>query len=61
MLPRKRNFLFLVIALIMMSGFIFILRQENPAKPAEIPEGDYSYTIEYAKHRIQQVMEEKHL
>jgi len=32
-----------------------------PRKPIRIPLGDYTYTMAYAEHRIQQVMKQKHL
>ena len=36
-------------------------KRGEPRKPAEIPRGDYSYAIEFADHRISQVMAQKHL
>jgi len=32
-----------------------------PRKPNPIPSGNYTYTMAYAEHRIQQVMKQKHL
>ena len=32
-----------------------------PKKPNPIPPGDYSYTVDYAEHRIRQLMKQRHL
>ncbi len=62
MLTRKIKILLIVIMIAVVCGVIFILWPgTEPRKPAKIPIGDYSYTIEYAEYRIQQVMEQKHL
>ena len=62
MLTRKRKLLFIAMTLAVVCGVIFFLWQGGePRKPAEIPLGDYSYTIELAEYRIRQVMKQKHL
>lgn len=36
-------------------------QRTSPAKPDLIPPGDYSYAVDFAEHRIQQVMKQRHL
>jgi hypothetical protein len=35
-------------------------RRLGARKPDPIPPGDYSYTVDYAEHRIQQLMKRHH-
>jgi len=61
----RRKILLLFLSLTLLAfvglGFFWGLQNNGPRKPDSIPLGDNSYTIEYAAHRIQQVMENKHL
>ncbi len=59
---RRKTIVLIAIAAIVVFIVVAVLWQERkPRKPAVIPLGDYSYTIEYAEYRIQQVMQQKHL
>ena len=59
--PRKTIILIAIAAIVVIIVVAALWQGERPRKSAEIPRGDYSYTLEYAEYRIQQVMEEKHL
>ena len=62
MLSRRNKYALILISMILVFGVIVALwRWGKPRKPAEIPLGNYSYTIEYAQYRIPKVMEKKHL
>jgi CubicO group peptidase (beta-lactamase class C family) len=36
-------------------------QRTGPKKPDPIPPGDYTYTVDYAEHRIHQIMQQHHL
>ena len=62
MKTRRKPIIFITIAAIIIITAVAVLWQGGqPRKPEEIPLDDYLYSIEYAEHRIQQVMEENHL
>ena len=50
-----------VLVLLLLSAGVVLWRSRIPQKPAFIPLGDYTYTLEYAEYRISQVMEQKRL
>jgi CubicO group peptidase (beta-lactamase class C family) len=60
---RKKTIYLLVTLLLVFPAITFWVdwRTRAPRKPAPIPLGDYSYSVEYAEYRIAQLMERKHL
>ena len=50
-----------VLVLVLLVAGIVLWRWHTPTKPVSITRGDYTYTIEYSKYRISQVMKQKHL
>jgi CubicO group peptidase (beta-lactamase class C family) len=61
-MSSRGKILFVAITTIVALGVVFIVWSgRKPRKPATIPPGDYSDTIEFAAHRIPQVMKQKHL
>ena len=62
-MKTRRNTIILsaVIIILVITTMLIVWQGGKPGKPAEIPTGDYSYTLEYAEYRITQVMEQKHL
>jgi len=62
MITRIKSITFTSIAAIVIVTVVTALWQGGkPRKPAEISQGDFAYTIEYAEYRIQQEMKQKHL
>jgi len=58
---RKNILRVFVLVLLFLLASVMLWRSRIPQKPAYIPAGDYTYTIEYAEYRISQVIEQKHL
>jgi CubicO group peptidase (beta-lactamase class C family) len=62
MKTRKRLITLIGITAVLVIVVVSMLWQRGkPRKPAEIPRGDYSYSIEFADYRISQLMAQKHL
>ena len=62
---RKRKQILRVLALILLLLLAIVSfwswGRAAPKKPDPIPPGDYSYTVDYAEHRIHQLMKQHHL
>ncbi|MBM3134725.1 MAG: beta-lactamase family protein [Chloroflexi bacterium] len=59
---RKKVILAAMIPLVLLAGVSFWNWQRaGPKKPDPIPPGDYTYTVDYAEHRIHQLMQQHHL
>lgn len=62
MITRRKTITLTSIAAIVIVTVVTALWQGGkPRKPAEISQGDFTYTLEYTQFRIQQVMEQMHL
>lgn len=63
MLKPKRKTTFLIL-LCLFIGFLvlsWVWQSTTPKKPNLIPSGDYTYTVEYADHKIHQLMKQHNL
>jgi len=59
---RKKVILVAVLPLVLLASVSFWSWQRAaPQKPDPIPPGDYTYTVDYAEHRIHQLMQQHHL
>lgn len=58
---RNRFAPILLLALLVFGAIFLVWHGTAPAKPTDIPLGDYSYTIEYTEQKIQQLMKQQHL
>jgi CubicO group peptidase (beta-lactamase class C family) len=60
-IKQKKIFRAFVLVLLLLLAGTMLWFWQTPIKPRSIPIGDYTYTIEYSKYRISQVMKQKHL
>jgi CubicO group peptidase (beta-lactamase class C family) len=62
MLKRKRvkTVAGLIFLVLLAGGSFWVWQRTPPEKPDLIPPGDYSYTLDYAQHRIHQLMKQHH-
>ncbi len=51
----------LIPLILLASGALWRWQTAPPRKPDPIPLGDYSYTVDYAEHRIERLMKQHHL
>jgi len=59
MTPKNKTILLISLLSILVSGFAgFLWQKKTPKKPDDIPLGDFSYTLEFTQHSIEQLMKQ---